>query len=203
MKKIGILGGTFNPIHLAHLYIAYEAKSQLNLDKVIFIPAGSPPHKKNQDIVEASLRYKMVYEAIKNYEDFEISNYEIDKKGYSYTFETLKNFKDKDNELYFITGADCLMNIEKWKNPEEIFKLSKFVVFNRPGYNKDEIKIQKIKIEDKFNTRITFLDIIDLEISSSMIRKRISEGKRVDFFLPREVLNFIKENNIYNYYNIK
>lgn len=203
MKKIGILGGTFNPIHLAHLYIAYEAKSQLNLDKVIFIPAGSPPHKKNQHIVEASLRYRMVYEAIKNYEDFEISNYEIYKKGYSYTFETLRNFKDKDNELYFITGADCLMDIEKWKNPEEIFKLSKLVVFNRPGYNKDELETQKIKIEDKFNTRITFLDIIDLEISSSMVRKRISEGKRVDFFLSREVLNFIKENNIYNYDNIK
>ncbi len=203
MKKIGILGGTFNPIHLAHLYIAYEAKSQLNLDKIIFIPAGSPPHKKNQNIVEASLRYKMVYEAIKNYEDFEISNYEIEKKGFSYTFETLRNFKDKDNELYFITGADCLVNIEKWKNPEEIFKLSKFIVFNRPGYNKDELETQKIKIEDKFNTKITFLDIIDLEISSSMIRERISEGKRVDFFLSKEVLNFIKENNIYNYKNIK
>ncbi|MBD7914777.1 nicotinate-nucleotide adenylyltransferase [Clostridium sp. Sa3CUN1] len=203
MKKIGILGGTFNPIHLAHLYIAYEAKSQLNLDKIIFIPAGSPPHKKNQNIVEASLRYKMVYEAIKNYEDFEISDYEIEKKGFSYTFETLRNFKDKDNELYFITGADCLVNIEKWKNPEEIFKLSKFIVFNRPGYNKDELETQKIKIEDKFNTKITFLDIIDLEISSSMIRERISEGKRVDFFLSKEVLNFIKENNIYNYKNIK
>ena len=203
MKKIGILGGTFNPIHLAHLYIAYEAKSQLNLDKIIFIPAGSPPHKKNQNIVEASLRYKMVYEAIKNYEDFEISDYEIEKKGFSYTFETLRNFKDEDNELYFITGADCLVNIEKWKNPEEIFKLSKFIVFNRPGYNKDELETQKIKIEDKFNTKITFLDIIDLEISSSMIRERISEGKRVDFFLSKEVLNFIKENNIYNYKNIK
>ena len=202
MKKIGILGGTFNPIHLAHLYIAYEAKSQLNLDKVIFIPAGSPPHKKNQNIVEASLRYEMVNEAIKSYEDFEISDYEVHKKGFSYTFETLRNFKNKDNELYFITGADCLMDIEKWKNPEEIFKLSKFVVFNRPGYNKDKLETQKIKIEDKFNTKITFLDIINLEISSSMIRERISEGKRVDFFLSKEVLNFIKENKLYNYNNI-
>ena len=85
MKKVGILGGTFNPIHLAHLYIAYEAKSQLNLDKIIFIPAGSPPHKRDKEVLKASLRYNMVCEAIKNYEDFEISNYEIDKKGYSYT----------------------------------------------------------------------------------------------------------------------
>ena len=126
MKKIGIIGGTFNPIHLAHLYIAYEAKCQLNLDKVIFMPAGSPPHKKNEDILEAPLRYKMVLEAIKKYEDFEISNYEIEKEGFSYTYETLENFKSKDNILYFITGADCLINIEKWKNPDRIFKTSSF-----------------------------------------------------------------------------
>lgn len=201
MKKIGILGGTFNPIHLAHLYIAYEAKSQLNLDKVIFIPTGNPPHKKDKKILEASLRYNMVYEAIKNYEDFEISKYEVEKEGYSYTFETLKHFKAKDNELYFITGADCLMDIEKWKNPEEIFRLSRFVVFNRAGYNEENLKIQKNKIEEKFNTNIDFLDIIDLEISSSMIRERINEGKRVDFFLSKEVLSYIQENNIYDYCN--
>lgn len=201
MSKIGILGGTFNPIHLAHLYIAYEAKSQLNLDKIIFMPAGSPPHKKDKEVLEASLRYNMVCEAIKNYEDFEISDYEIHKTGYSYTYETLEKFKSENNELYFITGADCLMDIEKWKKPEEIFKLSKLVVFNRPGYSKKNLIIQKDKIEMKFNTSIKFLDIIDLEISSSMIRKRIEEGKRVDFFLSKEVLNFIKENNIYNYCN--
>ena len=201
MSKIGILGGTFNPIHLAHLYIAYEAKSQLSLDKIIFMPAGSPPHKKDKEVLEASLRYNMVCEAIKNYEDFEISDYEIHKTGYSYTYETLEKFKSENNELYFITGADCLMDIEKWKKPEEIFKLSRLVVFNRPSYSKKNLIIQKDKIEMKFNTSIKFLDIIDLEISSSMIRKRIKEGKRVDFFLSKEVLNFIKENNIYNYCN--
>ncbi|WP_352417647.1 nicotinate-nucleotide adenylyltransferase [Clostridium tertium] len=199
MKKIGIIGGTFNPIHLAHLYIAYEAKCQLNLDKVIFMPAGSPPHKKNEDILEAPLRYKMVLEAIKKYEDFEISNYEIEKEGFSYTYETLENFKSKDNILYFITGADCLINIEKWKNPDRIFKTSKLVVFNRPGYDKESLKLQKNEIEKKYNTSINFLDIMDLEISSTMIRDRIKEGKKIDFFIPKEVLDFIIKNNIYNY----
>ncbi|MBS5948930.1 MAG: nicotinate-nucleotide adenylyltransferase [Clostridium sp.] len=199
--KIGIIGGTFNPIHLAHLYIAYEAKYQLNLDKIIFIPTGSPPHKKDMEILEASLRYNMVYEAIKNYEDFEISDYEIEKKGLSYTFETLEHFKNDDNELYFITGADCLMDIEKWKYPEKIFKLCNFVVFNRAGYSKKNLRIQKEKIQQKFNTNITFLDIIDLEISSSIIRNRIKEGKRIDFFMPREVLEYIITNNLYNYCN--
>lgn len=199
--KIGIIGGTFNPIHLAHLYIAYEAKCQLNLDKIIFIPTGSPPHKKDMEILEASLRYNMVYEAIKNYEDFEISDYEIEKKGLSYTFETLEYLKKDDNELYFITGADCLMDIEKWKYPEKIFKLCNFVVFNRAGYSKKNLRIQKEKIQQKFNTNITFLDIIDLEISSSIIRNRIKEGKRIDFFMPREVLEYIITNNLYNYCN--
>jgi nicotinate-nucleotide adenylyltransferase len=199
MKKIGIIGGTFNPIHLAHLYIAYEAKCQLNLDKVIFMPAGSPPHKKNEDILEAPLRYEMVLEAIKKYEDFEISNYEIEKEGFSYTYETLENFKSKDNILYFITGADCLINIEKWKNPDRIFKASNLVVFNRPGYDKESLKLQKNEIEKKYNTSINFLDIMDLEISSTMIRDRIKEGKRIDFFIPKEVLDFIRKNNIYNY----
>lgn len=199
MKKIGIIGGTFNPIHLAHLYIAYEAKCQLNLDKVIFMPAGSPPHKKNKGILEASLRYKMVEEAIKNYEDFEISNYEIEKKDISYTYETLEYLKTKDNELYFITGADCLINIEKWKNPDRIFKASNLVVFNRPGYDTEQLKLQKNEIEKKYNTNINFLDIMDLEISSSMIRDRIKEGKKIDFFISKEVLDFIGRNNIYNY----
>lgn len=199
--KIGIIGGTFNPIHLAHLYIAYEAKCQLNLDKIIFIPTGSPPHKKDMEILEASLRYNMVYEAIKNYEDFEISDYEIEKKGLSYTFETLEHFKNDDNELYFITGADCLMDIEKWKYPEKIFRLCNFVVFNRAGYSKKNLRIQKEKIQQKFNTNIIFLDIIDLEISSSIIRNRIKEGKRIDFFMPKEVLEYIITNNLYNYCN--
>ncbi|ASW43991.1 nicotinate-nucleotide adenylyltransferase [Clostridium isatidis] len=197
MKKIGIIGGTFNPVHLAHLYIAYEAKLQLKLDKVIFMPAGSPPHKKNEDILEASLRYEMVKRAIEGFEDFEVSDYEILKNGYSYTHETLEHFKCEDNKLYFITGADCLMDIEKWNNPGKIFELSNFVVFNRPGYNDKDLINQKNKINIKFNTNIKFLDIINLEISSSMIRERIKEGKRVDFFLPKGVLDFIIENRIY------
>ena len=197
MKRVGIIGGTFNPIHLAHLYIAYESKDQLNLDKVIFVPAGSPPHKDNRGILRASLRYAMVEKAIASYEGFEISDYEIKKTGYSYTYETLEHFKKDDYELFFITGADCLMNIEKWKYPERILNICKFVVFTRGGYDDIELQKQKEKIEKKYNTNIEFLDIIDLEISSSMIRERIKENKRVDFFLAKDVLDFIIENGLY------
>ena len=161
------------------------------------MPAGSPPHKKNDDILGASLRYKMVEKAIEGYEGFEVSDYEIWKKGYSYTHETLEHFKKEDNEIYFITGADCLLDIEKWNNPGKILELSNFVVFNRPGYDDKSVMKQKEKINKKYNTNIRFLDIINLEISSSMIRKRIREGKRVNFFLSQEVLEFIVENKIY------
>ncbi|OPF52751.1 nicotinate (nicotinamide) nucleotide adenylyltransferase [Clostridium baratii] len=198
MKKYGIIGGTFDPIHNAHLYIAYEAKELLGLDKIIFIPNGSPPHKDNKNITGASLRYRMVLEAIKDFEDFEVSKYEIEKKELSYTYKTLEHFKEDDVELYFITGADCLVDLDKWKNVSEIFSLCKFVVFTRPGFKEEDLIEEKKKAEKKYNGEIIFLNILDLEISSTDIRKRISEGKRIDFFVPKRVINLIEKENIYS-----
>ena len=192
------MGGTFDPIHNAHLYIAYEAKELLGLDKVIFIPNGSPPHKDNKNITGASLRYRMVLEAIKDFEDFEVSKYEIEKKELSYTYKTLEHFKEDDVELYFITGADCLFDLDKWKNVSEIFSLCKFVVFTRPGFKEEDLIEEKKRAEKKYNGEIIFLNILDLEISSTDIRKRISEGKRIDFFVPKRVINLIEKKNIYN-----
>ena len=197
MKRYGIIGGTFNPIHNAHLYIAYEAMRQLNLDKVIFMVAGVPPHKLNEEIVEAPARLKMVNLAIEGYDKFEASDYEIKKSGLSYTYETLEDFKSNDIDLFFITGADCLRDIEKWKNPDRILKASKFVVFNRGGYSIENLNNQKCYIEKKYNTEILFLNTINLELSSTMIRERIICNERVDFFIPPNVLEYIKKNNIY------
>ena len=108
MKRYGMMGGTFNPIHLAHLYIAYEAKEALSLDKVIFMVAGNPPHKKDTKVIDAKYRYNMVQKAIESYEGFDISDYEIQKEGYSYTYETLKYLKgDKEDiEVYRETCGD-------------------------------------------------------------------------------------------------
>ena len=199
MKKYGIMGGTFNPIHLAHLYIAYEAKEQLNLDKVIFIPAGNPPHKKNNGIIDAEYRYNMVKKAIDGYEDFIISDYEVNKNGYSYTYETLKYLKNKyyDTEIFFISGGDSLMDIEKWREPEQVLKNCTFVAFNRGVYTKEILSEQKKKLEEKYKCKITLLDVVDIDISSSIIRKRIQDGKRVDFFLSKEVKDYIEENALY------
>ena len=199
MKRYGMMGGTFNPIHLAHLYIAYEAKETLNLDKVIFMVAGNPPHKKESPVIDSNYRYEMVKMAIQDYSGFEISDYEIQKQGYSYTYETLKYLKgdEEDIEVFFIAGADSLMDIEKWKKPELVLGNCTFVAFNRGEYNKETLEEQKKKLQDKYNSKIILLDISNLDISSSMIRERIIKGKRVDFFMPEKVMEYIEQNNLY------
>ena len=199
MKRYGMMGGTFNPIHLAHLYIAYEAKETLNLDKIIFMVAGNPPHKKDSEVIDSEYRYNMVQKAIEGYEGFEISDYEIKKNGYSYTYETLQYLKmqNDDVDIFFIAGADSLIDIEKWKNPDLILKNCIFVVFNRGEYNKSILEEQRLKLKKKYNAKIEILNISNIDISSSMIRERIANEKRVDFFLPQEVNNYIRKNKIY------
>lgn len=197
MKRYGIMGGTFNPIHLAHLYIAYEAKEQLGLDKVIFMPAGNPPHKKDKKIIDSLHRFNMVKRAIESYNGFIVSDYEIQKQGLSYTYETLKYLKEDDIELFFIVGADSLVNIEKWMKPQDILENCCFVVFNRGNYTKEELENQKSYLEDKYNANIILLKIINMDISSSLIREEISKGKRIDFFVPYNVLKYIEVNGLY------
>lgn len=197
MNRYGIMGGTFNPIHNAHLYIAYEAMNQLNLDKIIFMVAGVPPHKVGENIVEANSRLQMVNLAISNYENFEVSDYEIKKNGLSYTYETLEHFKDSNTELFFITGADCLHDIEKWKNPQRILNACTFVVFNRGGYKLEKLIEQTNYIKLKYNANIVYLNTINLELSSTILRERILQDKRVDFFIPKSVLNYIYNNDLY------
>ena len=199
MKRYGMMGGTFNPIHLAHLYIAYEAKEELNLDKIIFMVARNTPHKKESKIIDSKYRYNMVQKAIEGYEGFEISDYEIKKNGYSYTYETLQYLKKQDDnvEVFFIAGADSLMAIEKWRNTDLVLNNCTFVAFNRGEYNKSILEEQKYKLEKKYDAKIVILNVTDIDISSSMIRERIANGKRVDFFLPEEVKKYISENNLY------
>lgn len=197
MEKWGIIGGTFDPIHFAHIYIAEEAKKKLKLDKIIFMIAGSPPHKNNKRITGASLRYKMATKAIEGMEGFTASDYEIKKHGMSYTYETLEHFKSDNIELYFITGADCLINIEKWKEVSRIFKASKLVVFPRPGFTQNELFRQKEKVENKYKTKIIFLEIKGINQSSTLIREKIKAKEEVVSLIPQSVLNIIKKENLY------
>lgn len=189
--RIGILGGTFNPIHLGHLVLAEEAKEKLGLDKVIFVPAYIPPHKKDEEIAQAADRSKMVKLATEDNPSFEVSPFEIDAKTTSYSVETLREFKriyGEDTKLFFITGADSLGELFSWKELDEIFKLSQFIVANRPGYNVANVPKE-----------IEVVTITPLEISSSQIRRKIKENKSIRYLVPERVREYVVAKGLYKY----
>jgi nicotinate-nucleotide adenylyltransferase len=199
MPNKGLFGGTFDPIHFGHLYIAEEALYKLNLDSILFMPTGNPPHKTDREVTEAYIRYELVSMAIKDEERFNLSSFEIDEKGLSYTYKTLDYLKNKepDTNWFLVTGVDCLMELDLWKNVDDIFKLCTLVVFNRLGYEKDNILKQKKIVEERYNIKIIFLDINPLDISSTNIKKMLKEGRNVNHLLPLNVLNTISELGLY------
>ncbi len=204
--KIGIMGGTFNPIHYGHLVTAEEALIQFNLDKVIFIPTGIPPHKTKGILASAEDRYLMTVIATASNQDFFVSRIEIDKKKTCYTIDTLRYLKsiflDKAT-LYFITGADAILEILTWKDTEEILKLCKFIAATRPGYDAAKIKDLTTKITKDFGLsqdkkdHIYIMEIPALAISSTDIRKRIRENKPIKYLLPEGVCNYLLKHNLY------
>lgn len=198
MKK-AILGGTFDPIHNGHIYIAYKALQYLNLDKIIFMPSGNPPHKKGEKITDGLIRKKMINKAIKSEVKFELSDYEIKKQDISFTYKTLEYFNrlEPNTDWYFLTGTDCLMEIDTWKNVDRIFNSCNFVVFNRSGYDYRKVMKKKDEVEKKYNKQIIYLDIDAINISSTQIRSEINEGKDVRGYLPYGVYDIIKEFKLY------
>ena len=186
--KIGILGGTFNPIHIGHLILAEEAREKLKLDKIIFVPAYLPPHKENSEIMDARHRYRMVKLAIKTNRYFLVSGIEIKRDGRSYTIDTLKEFKKiyPGDELYFIIGSDLLKYLEDWKDLDEIIKMVKFIAATRPGYPLEKIPVY-----------IATIPIRAVDISGFEIRKAISENKSFRYLVPEAVFNYINKCKLY------
>ncbi|MCX5685882.1 MAG: nicotinate-nucleotide adenylyltransferase [Candidatus Omnitrophica bacterium] len=187
--RIGILGGTFNPIHIAHLILAEEALSKLKLDKVIFVPTFIPPHKNVEGDARPKDRLKMVELAISGNAAFEVSTFELDSKKKSYSIDTLKEFRriyGDDAELFFITGSDLLKDLFSWKNVNEIFKMSKFIVANRPGYPVADVPKEAETVV-----------ITPIEVSSEDIRKRIKEARSIRYLVPERVREYIIKNRLY------
>ncbi|WP_083238742.1 nicotinate-nucleotide adenylyltransferase [Caloranaerobacter ferrireducens] len=199
LKRIGIMGGTFDPIHIGHLVIAEEIRNEFKLDKVIFIPAGNPPHKDNKKITSARHRYIMTLLATLSNPYFEVSTIEIEKKETTYTIDTIKTLRKICNnvELYFITGADSIFELHTWKNVGELLKLCNFIAATRPGFEmvKLERKIQEIKNEYGVSIHTTM--VTALQISSTEIRARIREGRTIKYLLPETVEKYIYKNNLY------
>ncbi len=195
-SAIGIMGGTFDPIHYGHLLTAQCAAYQYNLKEVVFVPSGSPPHKTEKKIVPAQDRYVMALFATMNNPAFKVSRIEIDREGLSYTIDTIREFKRiySGAEIYFITGSDAILEIFTWKSPEDLLQEAKFIAATRPGFCLS--KLGK-KIYDDYRDRIHTLKIPGLAISSTDIRNRVKEGRPIKYQLPIEVENYIRKHNLY------
>ena len=196
MCKLGIMGGTFNPIHNAHLMLAKAALDEYSLDKVMFLPNYQPPHKECDMMADASIRHLMIQEAISGRERFFVSDFEIKKGGLSYTVDTLRAFEKmyQGYELYFIIGGDSLRDFMSWRQPEEIAKRCRILVYARDGVD----PLPQIKhLTETMGAKIDIIHAPFVDISSSYIRQCIAEGKSVDKYVPKEVLDIIKTNNLY------
>ncbi len=186
--KIGILGGTFNPVHIGHLILAEEAREKLGLDKIIFVPAALPPHKDNLNIAPANDRLKMLKLAIKGNKFFAVSDIEIKRQGRSYTIDTLKELKDKfsHDELYFIIGSDLLKYLNEWKDLGQIIKMVKFLAATRPGYPLQQLP-----------PYIQTLAIRAVDISGFEVRAQVKENKSFRYLVPDKVFDYINKRKLY------
>ncbi|ARI76994.1 nicotinate-nucleotide adenylyltransferase [Halobacillus mangrovi] len=186
MKRIGILGGTFDPPHHGHLIMAEYARNDLDLDEVWFIPSHVPPHKQGAKVAGED-RLRMVQKAVESNPYFQASDVELTRKGTSYTVDTMKYLKDQfpENEFYFIIGGDMVEHLPQWHKIDELQNLVQFVGVKRSGYRwNPEIPVH-------------FVEIPLIEISSSNIRERLFSGNSVRYLVPDSVYHFIKEHKLY------
>jgi nicotinate-nucleotide adenylyltransferase len=198
--RYAIMGGTFDPIHFGHLAAAEEVRQKLSCDKIIFIPSGNPPHKKERALTDATHRYAMTEMAVASNPNFEISSIEIKRNGYTYTLDTVKQLLDhyKNNvELFFITGADAMLEIETWYKVDELLSLCGFVAVTRPGYDKLRLEQKLEYLRSKYNSRLYIVDVPGLNISSTDIRKRAKEGSSIKYLVPEVVEEYIYANGLY------
>jgi len=191
-SRVGLFGGTFDPIHRAHLEVARQSLLQMDLDKVILIPSKHPPHKDEEGLTGAELRYRMVELAIEDREAMEVSCVEIEREGPSYTVDTLKEMDKIYDEIMFIVGADNLINIKTWKKPEELLRMCPFVVAPRGGVLKEDFQEEIFTGKD-----LRFLNMSEISLSSTEIRERIADGQSVDGLVPGKVLDLIEEKGLY------
>jgi nicotinate-nucleotide adenylyltransferase len=187
--RLGVMGGTFDPIHYGHLVAASEAAANFKLDKVIFVPTGEPWQK--QEITSSEHRYKMTQLAIAGNSNFEISDVDTKRSGPTYTVDTLRELGEQfpEADLYFITGADAISQILTWKDVEKIWSLAKFVGVSRPGH--------ALEVPKSPYGAVSLLEIPALAISSTDIRGRVKAGKPIDYLLPDTVIEYIETNNLY------
>lgn len=195
--RIGIMGGTFDPIHFGHLNCAERVREALGLDRVIFIPAGDPAFKQGRDIADSCDRYEMCSLAIADNPAFEMSDLEISRSGITYTVDTLEEIRDRlsgETELFFIIGSDSLHSLHEWKDPAKLAMLARFACVVRPGSGIDASSISELEAK---GFRIDVVDAPSLDISSSTIRELCADGLSIRYLIPLSVKRYITEHGLY------
>lgn len=197
MQRLGIMGGTFDPIHYGHLLMAEEARQAFALDDVVFVPNGRPAHKKAYLVSSPEERYAMTLLATGSNPCFSASRIEIERPGPSYTIDTLREFRrlypDLD-ALYFITGADAVLEILTWHESDNLARECQFIAVTRPGFVLDQLHDL---VDTEFLDRVHYLPIPNIEISSTDIRRRVREGRSIKYLTPEPVEAYIRQQGLY------
>jgi len=196
--RLGIMGGTFDPIHYGHLVTAEEALVQFNLDRVLFMPTGNPALKRDRAVTPAEDRYLMVVVATASNPDFDVSRLEVDRPGPTYTVDTLQALRAEygpSTELFFITGADAVWEIVGWKDAEQVASLATFIAATRPGYDLDAARTAHEGEATGF--RIEYIEVPALAISSTDLRSRLAERRTIRYLTPESVAAYIYKRGLY------
>jgi len=198
--KIGVLGGTFDPIHNGHLSIAEAARTRLNLRKVLFVPAAQPWLKADRAVTPVRHRLEMVKRAIAAYPCFELSTVEADRRGPSYTVDTISILRQRlgtDARIFLLLGWDSLAELPQWKEPTRLVRLCQLVAITRPGLDRPDLKTLELSVPG-ITQSVTWLDIPPIDISASAIRAKVSQGLPIGSLVPDVVESYIAENNLYS-----
>ncbi|NPV60344.1 MAG: nicotinate-nucleotide adenylyltransferase [Actinobacteria bacterium] len=203
IKRVGVMGGTFDPIHTGHLVTAEEALHQFGLDEVLFVPSAHPPHKEDRESLDPESRYIMAVIATATNPCFRVSRLELERPGPSYTIDTVRELRrlyGPNTEIYFITGADAILEILTWKEPEKLLREALFIAATRPGYDLKRLE-ESLPEEEKArhaeSPRVLVMEIPALAISSTDIRRRVREGRPITYLVPQGVKEFIEKNGFY------
>ncbi len=197
---LGIMGGTFDPIHNGHLILAQEALKDFQLDHVVFVPSGIPPHKDEEKVTPAEERYMLTVLATVENPNFSVHRFELEREDRSYTIHTLEYFNEilpTGSELFFITGLDTVLDIMTWKDYERVLDLCKFICAKRPDFSFEELDNNIIKKCPKIKERVKYMEIPLMQISSTDIRNRCKDNRSIKYLVPSNVEEYIKKKGLF------
>lgn len=198
MQRIGVIGGTFDPIHYGHLAAAEEVRARMSLTKVLFVVAGIPPHKLDEEVTPVEHRLAMVELGIASNPHFEISRVDVDRPGPSYSVDTISILLEQygqNTEMFFIMGLDSLVEVPTWRQPQRLIQLCHLVAVTRPGFDVDMRRLEASV--PGISSRVEIIDMPELDISSSDLQRRVSEGLPIKYQVPEKVERYINEHQLY------